>query len=103
MAWLNTDWQKELDQVEEKVSGILDEKVEPLLNRAVEKASLEMSASISKAGFEFQDATNHLALELTAQRHALVRDIKALIRYAAIAAFLVVVASVIVITLLGNL
>ncbi len=97
MAWLHTDWGKELDQVQDRINLILDEKVEPLLDRTVEKATAEMTTVVAKAEFELRDNTNHLLAELTAQRHQMVADVKKLIRYAAVAAFLVVVASVVVI------
>lgn len=103
MAWLHTDWQKELDQVQDRINVILDEKVEPLLERAVDKATTEINTVVAKAEFELRDNTNHLIAELTAQRRQMVADAKSLIRYAAAAAFLVVLASVVVIKLVDKL
>lgn len=99
MAWLNTDWEKELNQVEEKVVSVLDEKVEPLADRVIAKASAEMSTVVSQASFELQDMAKNFCTDLRAQRKEMVDDMKSVIRYAALMAFLVVVASVVVITL----
>lgn len=99
MAWLTTDWEKELNQVEDKVVSVLDEKVEPLMDRVVAKASAEMSTVVSQASFELQDTAKNLCSDLRVQRKEMVDDMKSLIRYAALMAFLVVLASVVVITL----
>jgi hypothetical protein len=103
MAWINTDWGKELAQVEDKVNVILDEKVEPLLERMVNKASDEITTVVAKAEFELQDSTNKFFIELTEQRKQLIADMKSVIRYAAAAALLVVVVSVVVIKFVGSL
>lgn len=98
MALINTDWEKELDQVEQKVVSVLDEKVEPILDRMIAKASTEISTVASQSTYELQDAAKNLLNELRVQRREMVNDIKSLIRYAALMGFLVVVASVAVIT-----
>lgn len=98
MALINTDWEKELDQVEHKVVSLLDDKVEPILDRMIAKASTEISAVASQSTYELQDVANNLLNELRVQRGEMVTEIKSLIRYTALMAFLVVVASVAVIT-----
>lgn len=102
MAWLTTDWEKELEQVEIKINEVLDEKVEPLTERLLAKASAEMTTVISTASFELDETAKHFFAELSVQRQEMVKDLKAVVRYAAVAAFIVVVASVIVIKLLGT-
>lgn len=103
MAWLNTDWSKELNQVQDRINLILDEKVEPLLERNVEKASAEVATMLAKAEFELRDNTNHFLSEIESQRHQMVKEMKGLIRYAAIAALIVVVVSAVVIKIIGML
>jgi thymidylate kinase len=102
MAWINTDWEKELAQVEGRINIILDEKVEPLLERMVNKASDEITTVVAKAEYELEESTNKFFIELTEQRKQLVADMKSIIRYAAAAIFLVVLASVAVIKLMGG-
>lgn len=101
MAWLNTDWENELNQVQDRINTILDEKVEPMLDRSVEKATKEITTVIAKAEFELRDNTDHFLSELAAQRQQMVTEIKGLIRYAAVAAFLVVAAAVLFIKFIG--
>jgi len=101
MAWLTTDWDKELEQVEVKINEVLDEKVEPLTERLLAKASTEMTSVISTASFEAHETANHFFVGLSLQRQEMVKDLKAVVRYTAVAAFIVVVASVVVIKLLG--
>lgn len=101
MAWLNTDWDNELNQVQDRINTILDEKVEPMLDRTVEKATTEITTVIAKAEFELRDNTDHFLTELAAQRQHMVAEMKGVIRYAAVAAFLVVAAAVLLIKLVG--
>jgi vacuolar-type H+-ATPase subunit E/Vma4 len=103
MAWLNTDWSKELNQVEDKISTILDEKVEPLLERMVAKASTEITVIVAKADYELRDNTDRFLKEIEVQRRRMVAEMKSVVRYAAIAAFIVVVASVALIKLVNSL
>ena len=102
MAWIHTDWDKELDQVEQRITEVLDEKVEPLLDRTVAKASTEMSTAVSRASYEIQDTAEHIFAEFREQRKEMVQDMKGVIRYAAMAAFVVIIAAGLVITLLGK-
>lgn len=97
MAWLHTDWENELNQVQDRINLILDEKVEPLLERTVEKASMEITTVVAKAEYELRDTTSQLLVELTAQRQEFVSDMKAVIRYAAVTLLLVVGASALLI------
>ncbi len=102
MALINTDWENELDQVERKVINVLDDKVEPLFDRTVAKASAEASTIVSQAAFELQEVTNNLLREIRNERQEAVKEIRALIRYAALLTFVVVTASTIVITIAQN-
>lgn len=103
MAWLNTDWGKELEQVELKINEVLSEKIEPLADRIVVNAATEASTVILKASFELHESTDYFFTEMTAQRKALVSDMKTIICYGAVAAFVVIVGSAIVIKLLNPL
>ena len=102
MALINTDWEKELEQVENKARSLLDNKVEPLLDRVVEKASAEVSVAVSKATFELEDTANKFLAELRTQREEMVKQMTSLIRYAALMAIGVVVVSVVLIKLVNS-
>ena len=101
MAWLTTNWESELEQVEAKINEVLDQKVEPLTERVLAKASAEMTAVISTASFELHETANHFFAGLSLQRQEMVKDMKAVVRYTALVAFIVVVASAGIIKLLG--
>jgi CHASE3 domain sensor protein len=79
MALINTDWTKELKQVEETVAQLLDEKVEPMVERNLERGVKEMSVVMDKASFEIQDAIKQLREEVDRQRQQAVKEARQLI------------------------
>lgn len=79
MALINTDWTKELKQVEETVAQLLDEKVEPMVERNLERGIKEMSVVMDKASFEIQDAIKQLGEEVDRQRQQAVKEARQLI------------------------
>lgn len=79
MALINTDWTKELKQVEETVAQLLDEKVEPMVERNLERGVKEMSVVMDKASFEIQDAIKQLGEEVDRQRQQAVKEARQLI------------------------
>lgn len=79
MALINTDWTKELKQVEETVAQLLDEKVEPMVERNLERGVKEMSVVMDKASFEIQDAIRQLGEEVDRQRQQAVKEARQLI------------------------
>src|SRR5690606_21183297 len=74
-----TDWAKELEQVEVTVSRLLDEKVEPMVERNLERGVKEISVVMDKASFEIQDAIKQLGEEVDRQRQQAVKDARKLI------------------------
>lgn len=68
MALINTDWTKELEQVNQSLSKLLDEKVEPMVDRALDKSVAEIEVALSKASFEVQEAIKLLSSEMDRQR-----------------------------------
>lgn len=79
MALINTDWTKELKQVEETVAQLLEEKVEPMVERNLERGVKEMSVVMDKASFEIQDAIKQLGEEVDRQRQQAVKEARQLI------------------------
>lgn len=72
MALINTDWSKELEQVNQSLSKLLDEKVEPMINKALDRG-------LTQASVEIHEAIKLLSEEADRQRVLLVNDLKKLI------------------------
>ena len=87
MALINTDWTKELAQVETTLVKFLDEKMEPMADRILDRGIAESSVMLAKASFEVQEAIKQATQELESQRKLAIKEIKQLIFYAGIAAF----------------
>lgn len=79
MALINTDWTKELEQVNQSLSKLLDEKVEPMVDKALDRSVDEIEIALNKASFEVQEVIKHLATEMDNQRVLLVDACKKLI------------------------
>lgn len=79
MALINTDWTKELEQVNQSFSKLLDEKVEPMVDKALDRSVAEIEVALNKASFEVQEAIKLLSEEADRQRVLLVSDIRKLV------------------------
>lgn len=79
MALINTDWTKELEQVNQSLSKLIDEKVEPMVDKALDRGVEEIETALNKASFEVQDAIKLLSSEMDRQRQLLMSDIKKVI------------------------
>ena len=90
MALINTDWTKELEQVNQSFSKLLDEKVEPMVDKALDRSVAEIEVALNKASFEVQEAIKLLASEMDRQRNVLVHDFKKLVAFSLIAVALLV-------------
>jgi hypothetical protein len=90
MALINTDWTKELAQVENTLVKFLDEKLEPMADRILERGIDESSTILAKASFEVQEAIKHATQEIENQRKLAIKEIKQLIFYAAVTAFILI-------------
>lgn len=90
MALINTDWTKELEQVEATLTKLLDEKLEPMADRILDRGIAESSIILAKATFEIQDAIKQATQEIESQRKLAIKEIKHLIYYGGIATFTVI-------------
>lgn len=81
MALINTDWTKELEQVNQSLSRLLDEKVEPMVDKALDKSVAEIEVALNKASFEVQEAIKLLSSEMDRQRQLFISDIKKVIGF----------------------
>jgi len=86
MALINTDWTKELAQVETTLVKFLDEKMEPMADRILDRGIAESSVILAKASFEVQEAIKQATQELESQRKLAIKEIKQLIFYAGLTA-----------------
>ena len=89
MALINTDWTKELEQVEHKLAKFLDEKLEPMADRILDRGIAESSVILAKASFEIQEAIKQATQEIESQRKSAIKEIKHLIYFAGLSAFIV--------------
>lgn len=79
MALINTDWTKELGQVEASFSKLLDEKVEPMVDRALDRSVKEVSLVMDKVSFEIQDAIKQLSAEAEKQKNDFLKKLRYLV------------------------
>jgi len=91
MALINTDWTKELAQVENTLVKVLDEKLEPMADRIIDRGIAESSVILAKASFEVQEAIKQATQEIENQRKVAIKEIKKLIFYAGVTAFTIIV------------
>ena len=91
MALINTDWTKELAQVENTLVKFLDEKLEPMADRILDRGIAESSVILAKASFEVQEAIKQATQEIENQRKVAIKEIKKLIFYAGVTAFTIIV------------
>jgi F0F1-type ATP synthase membrane subunit b/b' len=89
MALINTDWTKELEQVEHKLAKFLDEKLEPMADRILDRGIAESSVILAKASFEIQEAIKQATQEIESQRKSAIKEIKHLIYFAGFSVFIV--------------
>ena len=89
MALITTDWTKELEQVENTLVKFLDEKLEPMADRILDRGIAESSVILAKASFEIQDAIKQATQEIESQRKSAIKEIRHLIYFAGFSAFIV--------------
>ena len=76
MALINTDWTKELEQVNQSLSKLLDEKVEPMVDKALDRSVEAIEAALNKASFEVQETIKLVSSEMDRQRQLFMSDFK---------------------------
>lgn len=78
MALLKTDWTHELAQVKQSMQEVLDEQVEPLIDKTLDRGVSEMQTALNKLSFEMDEGIARLTREVDHQRRLLVRDVAVL-------------------------
>jgi hypothetical protein len=79
MGFINTDWKNELEQLEATLSKFLDEKVEPMVDRKLDRSVKEVSVVMDKASFEIQDAIKQLSAEVEKQKNDFLKKLTCLV------------------------
>ncbi|MDC7690381.1 hypothetical protein [Vogesella indigofera] len=82
MAFINTDWSKELEQVEATAAKIVDNKLSPMIKDAISQAGQELSQVVAEAGNQIESNIKVLSEEIHNQRSLTKDELIALIDYA---------------------
>lgn len=82
MAWIETDWSKELSQVKGAVGEIVDEQVAPMVKEAIAQAGKELSLVVAQAGKQVEANIRVLSDEIHNQRRLTKEELTGLIDYA---------------------
>ncbi|NDY93775.1 hypothetical protein [Ideonella livida] len=82
MALIKTDWSPELQQVRETLDRAVDEKLGPLVDRAIRQAGQEMNKVVGQAGDRLETTIQVLSEEVHNQRQLTREDLVFLIDYA---------------------
>lgn len=82
MAFINTDWSKELDQVKEMVGEVVDRQLNPMIQGAISQASTELGAVVKQASDQLQANIRLVSEEIHDQRRVTKDEIMQLIDYA---------------------
>lgn len=79
MTLFKTDWTHELDQAKLALSEVIDEKVEPLIDRSLDRSAKEISVAMDKASFEIQDAIKQFSAEMERQKNDFLKKLTYLV------------------------
>lgn len=79
MTLFKTDWTHELDQAKLALSEVIDEKVEPLIDRSLDRSVKELSVAMDKASFEIQDAIEQFSAEVERQKNDFLKKLTYLV------------------------
>jgi hypothetical protein len=81
MAWITTDWAKELNQVKTAAGELVDEKLSPMIKSSIDEAGSELSRVVLEASQRVEENIRILSQEIHNQRQLTKDDIKSLINY----------------------
>lgn len=83
MALIKTDWTGELNQVEKMVGGLVDNKLNPMVQGAIAQAGVELGAVVKQASDQLQENIQLISREIHDQRRVTKEEVVQLIDYAA--------------------
>lgn len=83
MAFFTTDLKPELDQIDQRLQGLIKGHVTPMVQDAIAQAGQELNSVVDKAGQQIQTSIGTLSKEIHDQRQLTSKDLEKLIDYAA--------------------
>lgn len=75
MALFNTDWTKELDQVNQVAKKIIDDDISPLIDQKIEFINQHADELMRKSAYQAEMLGDKLLKEIAIQRQQLVADV----------------------------
>jgi hypothetical protein len=75
MALFNTDWTKELDQVNQVAKKIIDDDISPLIDQKIVLINKHADELMRKSAYQAETLADKLLKEIAIQRQQLVADV----------------------------
>lgn len=75
MALFNTDWTKELDQVNQVAKKIIDDDISPLIDQKIGLINTHADELMRKSAYQAEMLADKLLKEIAIQRQQLVADV----------------------------
>lgn len=75
MALFNTDWTKELDQVNQVAKKIIDDDISPLIDQKIGLINKHADELMRKSAYQAETLADKLLKEIAIQRQQLVADV----------------------------
>ncbi|MDX5406285.1 MAG: hypothetical protein LPK11_04460 [Chromatiaceae bacterium] len=75
MALFNTDWTKELDQVNQVAKKIIDDDISPLIDQKIGFINQHADELMRKSAYQAETLADKLLQEIAIQRQQLVADV----------------------------
>lgn len=75
MALFNTDWTKELDQVNQVAKKIIDDDISPLIDQKIGLINTHADELMRKSAYHVETLADKLLEEIALQRQQLVADV----------------------------
>lgn len=75
MALFNTDWSKELDQVNQVAKKIIDDDISPLIDQKIGLINTHADELMRKSAYQAETLADKLLKEISIQRQQLVADV----------------------------
>lgn len=75
MALFETDWTKELDQVQAVAKKIIDDDLSPMIDKKIGLINKHADELMRKSAFQAEDLAKEIVKEIESQRQKLVADV----------------------------
>lgn len=75
MAWIDTDWNKELSQVRQLISEVIKEDMSPLLDNKLRVVNEHLEHLLAKSAYHAEEFSEDFFIKLSEQRTLLMHDL----------------------------